>query len=131
MKNVLKDEILYFFEEEYELYKNCINEIEQYTPGEKPSFWELIHRIIEFCINKNKLYYLIFDQYKNKIDKEGELFKINNNLKTKNKFCIIVCISLNDKDIRYYKVKKIFDSPKIKNEPDNMIIIEVEHLLDE
>ena len=109
--------------------------IEQYKPNKFSIFWELIHKIIEFCKNKNKQYYIVFDQYKNKIDENGELFKLNEELKTKKQFCIIACFSLNDKNIRYYKIKELFnkslDSQTIKYEPDNLITIEIKHLLDE
>ena len=135
MKKILKDEIIYLFEDEYNSYIECVNMIEQYKPDKISTFWELIRKIIEFCKNKKKRYYIVFDQYKNKIDKDGELFKLNEELKTKNKFCLVACCSLNDKDIRYYKIKELFDlspdSKNIKNAPDNLRIREIDHLLDE
>ena len=135
MKKILKDEIIYLFEDEYNSYIECVNMIEQYKPDKISTFWELIRKIIEFCKNKKKQYYIVFDQYKNKIDKDGELFKLNEELKTKNKFCLVACCSLNDKDIRYYKIKELFDlspdSKNIKNAPDNLRIREIDHLLDE
>jgi hypothetical protein len=135
MKKILKDEIIYLFEDEYNSYIECVNMIEQYKPDKISTFWELIRKIIEFCKNKKKRYYIVFDQYKNKIDKDGELFKLNEELKTKNKFCLVACCSLNDKDIRYYKIKELFDlspdSKNIKNGPDNLRIREIDHLLDE
>ena len=135
MKKILKDEIIYLFEDEYNSYIECVNMIEQYKPDKISTFWELIRKIIEFCKNKKKQYYIVFDQYKNKIDKDGELFKLNEELKTKNKFCLVACCSLNDKDIRYYKIKELFDlspdSKNIKNGPDNLRIREIDHLLDE
>lgn len=131
MKKILKDEIIFLFKGEYNVYKECVQMIEQYMPDKSSSFWDIIDKIIKFCNNKKKDYYLIFDQYKNKIDQNGELFKLNEELKLKNKFCIVACCSLNDKDIRYYKIQKLFGSSSIKNKPDNMIILEIDHLLDE
>ena len=45
-----------------------------------------------------------------KIDENNELLKLNDKLKTKNKFCIIAFCSLNDKDVRYYKIQKLFNT---------------------
>ena len=132
MKKILKDEVLFLFKDEYNQYLKCIDIIEKYKPdGMSPSFWDLIHDIINLCENKNKKYYIVFDQYKNKIDKNNELFKLNDKLKTKNKFCIIACCSLNDKDVRYYKIQKLFNTSDNFKKADNIKIIEVTHLLDE
>ena len=132
MKKILKDEAMFLFKDEYKKYLECIDIIEKYKPNEiLSSFWDLIHNIINLCKNKNKEYYIIFDQYKNKIDKNDELFKLNEELKTKNQFCIIACCSLNDKDVRFYKLKKLFDISDNIKKTDNIKIIEVDHLLDE
>ena len=131
MKKILQDEIIFLFKDEYEIYKQCSQMIEEYEPDKSSSFWDIIHKIITFCNNKNKNYYLIFDQYKNKIDQNEELLKINEELKIKNKFCIIACCSLNDKDIRLYKIQNLFGSFNMKKNPDNMIILEIDCLLDE
>ena len=130
MKKILQDEIIFLFKDEYEIYKQCAQMIEEYEPDNLSSFWDIIRKIISFCNNKNKNYYLIFDQYKNKIDQNEELLKINEELRIKNKFCIIACCSLNDKDIRLYKIQKLFGSFNMKKNPENMIILEIEWLLD-
>ena len=129
MKNILKDEITFLFKDEYDLYLKCVDMIEEYMPKKFSTYWEIILNIIDLCQNENKQYFLIFDQYKDKIDTDGELFKLNEKLKTKNIFSIIVCCSLNDKDIRYYKIQKLFGSANLKNNPDNMIIYEITSLL--
>ena len=72
----------------------------------------------------------MFDQYKNKIDENAELFKLNDKLKKINKFCIIACCTLNDKDIRYYKLKNLFGNIQLKNQSDNIEIIEIKDILD-
>ena len=132
MKKIIKDEVMFLFQDEYNKYLECIDIIEKYEPNEiYSSFWELIHKIIKLCNNKNKKYFLVFVQYKNKIDENDELFKLNEELKLKNQFCIIACCSLNDKDIRFYKIQKLFDTPKNIKKADNIIIIEVDHLLDD
>ena len=131
MKKILQDEIIFLFKNEYDTYKKCAQMIENYKPDKSSSFWDIIRQIISFCNNKDKNYYLIFDQYKNKIDQNEELLKINEELKIKNKFCIISCCSLNDKDIRLYKIQKLFGSLNMKKNPDNMTIIEIDYLLDE
>ena len=132
MKKILKDEAMFLFKDEYKKYLECRDIIDQYEPNEMlSSFWDLIHKIINLCDNKNKEYYIVFDQYKNKIDKNGELFKLNEELKTKNKFCIIACCSLNDKDVRFYKIQKLFDISYNNKKADDIKIIEINHLLDE
>ena len=130
-KSILIDEIPFLFENEYEEYIKCANKINNFIPNKDSTFWDLIHEIIAFCKNSKKNYYIIFDQYKNKIDEKGELFKINEKLKLTEQFCIIACCSLNDKDIRFYKIIKLFN-PKdtLKNLPDNLEIKEITHLLD-
>ena len=130
MKTILKDEVIFLFQNEYIKYKECVDMINKYIPDTFSTFWELIYKIISLCDNENKEYYIIFDQYKNKIDENGELFKINNQLKGKNKFSIIACCSLNDKDIRFYKIQQLFGFSNIRNQPDNMKIKEIINLLD-
>ena len=66
-----------------------------------------------------------------KIDENNELLKLNDKLKTKNKFCIIAFCSLNDKDVRYYKIQKLFNTSDNFKKEDNIKIIEIDHLLDE
>ena len=59
------------------------------------------------------------------------MIKLNGKLKTKNKFCIIAFCSLNDKDVRYYKIQKLFNTSDNFKKEDNIKIIEIDHLLDE
>jgi len=130
-KKILIDEIAFLFEDEYKEFIKCANKINKYIPNKDSTFWDLIHEIIAFCKNSKKNYYIIFDQYKNKIDEKGELFKLNEKLKKTNQFCIIACCSLNDKDIRFYKITKLFNPKEAQEKlPDNLEIKEVTHLLD-
>jgi hypothetical protein len=130
-KSILIDEIAFLFENEYKEYIECANKINNYIPNKDSTFWELIHEIIGTCKNRKKFYYIIFDQYKNKFDENGELFKLNEELKKKNQFCIIACCSLNDKDIRFYKINILFNLKDAQEKlPDNLEITEITHLLD-
>ena len=113
MKYVLKDEIVYLFQDEFEEYKKCIAFINQINKDVNKNFWEIIISIIKiYCINKSKKYIFIFDQYKKEYDKNGELYNLNEFLKTKNnnekQYGIIACCSLDNKSIRELKVQNLF-----------------------
>ena len=58
MKYVLKDEIVYLFQDEYEEYKKCIAFINQINKDTNKNFWDIILSIIKiYCINKSiKIY---------------------------------------------------------------------------
>ena len=52
---------LYLFKNEYEQYKKCLYMINEYIPELYDSFWTLIYKIIDFCANEKKSYYLMFE----------------------------------------------------------------------
>ena len=126
LKQILKDEIPFLFENEYNKYQECIHIINKFQKNNMNTFWDLINYIIELCKHKDKSYIFAFDQYKDEFDQNGQLFKLNDKLKNKNKFGILVCCSMNDKDIREYKISKLFNEANLKYHPDNMKIEEVE-----
>ena len=126
LKQILKDEIPFLFENEYKIYQECIDIINKYQKNNMNTFWDLISHIIELCKNKDKCYIFAFDQYKDEFDQNGQLFKLNDKLKNKNKYGILVCCSMNNKDIREYKIAKLFNEANLKYYPDNMRIEEVE-----
>ena len=125
LKFIIKDEIPYLFENEYPKYKECINIINKFELNKMQTFWDLINSIIELCNNKDKYYIFTFDQYKDEFDQKGQLFALNNILKGQKKYGILVCCSMNDKDIRQYKIAKLFKESNLKYHPDNMEIDEL------
>ena len=60
MQDILKDEIVYLFENEYNSYIKCADIIDKLDKNMDDSFWNIIISIIKkFCINKNKKYIFI------------------------------------------------------------------------
>lgn len=129
MKNVLIDEIPYLFQNEFDKYLKCRNEISNYCSKPYSTFWEVINIIENYCDNKSKNYFFIFDQYKHDIDLNEELFKFNLKVKNKKNFGLIACCSMNDKDVRDYKLSKLFGE-EIQKKAENLIIIEIEEVVD-
>ena len=125
LKYILKDEIPFLFENEYQKYKDCIYIINNYEINKMKTFWDLISSIIELCNNKEKCYIFAFDQYKDEFDQKGQLFELNNKLKGQNKYGILVCCSMNDEDVRKYKIEKLFKEGNLKYKADNMEIDEL------
>ena len=113
-RQLIIDEIPYLFCAKYDDYLKCVNIIYKFIIQDEDSIWVLLNEIIKYIFENisEKRYTFIFDQYNNKIDKNGHLTKINNeyvqNLKiNKNKFGIITLSSMNNKDIKDY-IGKIF-----------------------
>ena len=110
-RQIIIDEIPYLFYENYDDYVKCVNKIEKFCIENEDSIWELISEIIAyiFGIEAKRKYFLILDQYNSKIDKNGNLHKINdefiqNKNKNKNRFGIITFSSMNNRDIKDYKI---------------------------
>ena len=110
-RQIIIDEIPYLFYENYDDYVKCVNKIEKFCIENEDSVWELISEIIAyiFGIEAKRKYFLILDQYNSKIDKNGNLHKINdefiqNKNKNKNRFGIITFSSMNNRDIKDYKI---------------------------
>jgi hypothetical protein len=80
LNHILKDEIPFLFENEYQKYIDCIDKINNYEINKMKTFWDLISSIIELCNNKDKSYIFAFD-YKDEFDHKGQLFELNNKLK--------------------------------------------------
>ena len=114
VKIILIDEIPYLFSNEYCVYEECKNQINNYYKSDLSTFWDLIKIIINYCVNENKYYFFIFDQYKEKLDVHENLFLINNYLKDKNKFALIACCTMNNKDVCAIKIDNIFGSESLK-----------------
>ena len=129
MKNILIDEIPYLFQNEYNNYLKCRDEIWNYCRKPFSTFWEVINIIEKYCDNTSKNYFFIFDQYKHDIDLNQELFKFNLKVKNKKNFGLIACCSMNDKDVRNYKLSTLFGE-EIQKKTENMIIIEIKEVVD-
>ena len=131
MKKILKDEIVYLFQNEYKQYKICLNWVDNLN-AENGDIWNIIKSLIKkFCINKYKKYIFIFDQYNYELDITKELYTLNEFLKNKNnQYGIIACCSMNNKSIRELKIQNLYGEEKLNNFPDNIKIKELKHLFD-
>ena len=132
MKAILKDEIVYLFKNEYSKYRKCLDWIDNYNKEEGSCFWEIIKGIIsKFCISEDKQYIFIFDQYKNKLDLNEDIYTINTNLKkNRDKSGIIVCCSMDNKSIRELKIKNFFGEDNSKIKENNIKIKEIKKMFD-
>ena len=135
MQDILKDEIVYLFENEYNSYIKCADIIDKLDKNNMDdSFWNIIISIIKkFCINKNKKYIFIFDQYKNEFDNNQKLYDLNEylkNLKNKEQYGIIACCSMNNKSVRKLKVENLFERVTTSDNADNIKIKEIKYLFD-
>jgi len=112
-KSVVIDEIPYLFCGDYESYYECLNIINKYElKNGNNNLWILIKTIIEFVIKIEnfaiKNYIFIFDQYNNTTDKEHYLSAICKKfLHNDYSIGIISLCSMNNSDIKEYKIQKI------------------------
>ena len=61
MKNTLKDEIAYLFQDEFKEYEKCIEWIDKINKDINKNFWNIIIYIIKtYCVNKSKKYIYIY-----------------------------------------------------------------------
>ena len=113
IKQILIDEIPYLFYNRYDEYFKCANTIALFSFESFDSFWDLIVKILEIINDipkDNKIYFFIFDQYNDKTDKNSRLIKIYQEFsvnKSKKKLGIITLSSMNNKDIKDYKINFI------------------------
>ena len=119
IKQVIIDEIPFLFYGNYNDYFECANLLINYNYNKKnSSFFDLINLVMEQIIkssNKKNEYIIVLDQYNDKFDKEGkELEKLYNKLILKKEekikettFCLLTFSSMNNKDIRQYKIQYI------------------------
>ena len=79
LKQILIDEIPYLFRNRYDEYFECIRLIALFHFENEESIWDLISKIIE-VVNKipddKRKYIFVFDEYKDKIDKNDKLTQI-------------------------------------------------------
>ena len=126
VKNILKDEIVYLFKNEYNQYIQCCTQIEKYISKINSTFWDLILIIAKCLTNKGKKYLFAFDQYnEDTIDPENKGIKSLISLNNENLHIIAVC-SMDDKRIKDYKVNKFLS----KQGENIFIILEIENFFD-
>ena len=134
MKKILKDEIIFLFKNEYEIYKKCLSFID--NSKNNNNFFDLIIKIItNFCKNESKHYIFIFDQYKTEYDPGKCLDNLNKSLiKNNNNYGLIACCSMDNKSVRELKVKNLsnnlFKEQDYAKESDNIIIEEIDEVFD-
>ena len=137
-RQLIIDEIPYLFYEMYDDYLKCINHIQRFIIENEDSLWVLVSELIDFIfgINDEKIYIFVLDQYNNKIDKNCKLNDIKNeyiqNLNKKNKqFGIITFSSMNNTDIKEYKIKLIENKIKYGFQSDIDDFKELTNIFDE
>lgn len=119
IKQLIIDEIPFLFYDNYDDYSKCAKKIINYCYDKKnSSFFDLINIVIEQILisqNRKELYIIVFDQYKDNFDKDGKQIESLYNkliLKKDDKikettFCLLTFSSMNNNDIRKYKIKYI------------------------
>lgn len=135
LKQLIIDEIPFLFYNNHEDYLECAKIISNYNYLQKDnnsSFFILINLVIDYIIQnpKKKYYIIVFDQYNDKIDIDGkQLDKIYDKLikhkdeKIKNIFFNIVTFSsMNNKDIRKYKIEYLKNVINKKDDKGNQIL---------
>ena len=146
-KQIIIDEIPYLFKGDYNNYLNCTNLIHQSSIEGEDSLWDLISKLIKFILDipYKKKYIFIFDQYNNKIDKNGKIIKIHDEFisnQNKKQIGIVSLSSMNNEDIKEYKIdfmkdifgnkyKKEINYVKSFNELNDIFDIEKFHFEDD
>ena len=118
VKNILADEIIYLFYDNYEHYLNCFNKIKIFNFFSDVDFWPLIDSILEECLNLNKNYIIGFDQYNDLIDPKKALASFEEkylNLPEKSQFKFLVISSMNETDVRQQKLNLLFGDSSNNN----------------
>ena len=119
LRQIIIDELPYLFHGDYEYYIRCIYLIQQFLIENEKSIWILIVNIIKFILTleREKKYIFIFDQYNNKMDIDDKIISIyqefvENNSQRKVKIGFVTLSTMNNKDIKDYKINvigKIFE----------------------
>ena len=127
IKQVIIDEIPFLFYQNYNDYSSCVKSIINYDYRKNSSFFELIDLVmvqITNSLNKKNEYIILLDQYNDKYDKNGInlnklYYKLIKNKDEKIKdttFCLLTFSSMNNNDIRQYKIQYI--QKKLEKEND-------------
>ena len=127
-KKILFNELIFLFKNDLKHYNECIKSLNN-VKFENDTFWNIISNLIKYLKDFKKKYTIAFDQYKARIDPKGDLIKIKNIIN--NKFRLIVCCSLNDKDIKKMKIKNLFKTFDYMNDLyENIIYNDIEDIFD-
>ena len=133
IKQLIIDEIPFLFFGDYQEYSDCVNAIINYLYNlNTSSFFDLINLVLNRIINssnKKSAYIIVFDQYNDKYDKEGKKLEIFYNMLIKNKedkikdttFCLLTFSSMNNEDIRKYKIQYIKNKLLKKNDKGHIL----------
>ena len=136
IKELLLNEIPFLFYGDYEGYSKCVQILDNHYNKEDQTIYPIINKILDFLISKkSKSNFLIaFDQYNDKVDKDNnELNKLFEKLIIKNKkdfnFGLITFSSMNNRDIRKYKIESLDTTNYIRNNSEfKKIKIEIKNL---
>ena len=117
IKQLIIDEIPFLFYGNFKDYKECAEIIINFNYDKDSSFFKLINLVIDKIIScpKKQKYIIVLDQYNDKIDKNNKELDLLYDKLIKNKkeslkditFSLITFSSMNNEDIRYYKIQYI------------------------
>lgn len=116
IKNILADEILFLFYNNYNDYIECYQNIMKFNYYGCKSFWTIINIIINVCSKINKKFIIGFDQYSDNIDEKKYLNILEDKyLNNSKKFKFIVISSMNETDVRKQKMDYLFEKNSERN----------------
>ena len=114
VRQIFVDEILFLFYENYDKYLICLKKIKFFNLLNETSFWPLIDLILEECSNLDKKFIIGFDQYNDSIDPDNYLDNLEEKYLNAN-FKFIVISSMNETDVRQYKLNLLFEKNNSEN----------------
>ena len=122
IKQKLVDEIPYLFYGDYESYKECCKLINKFEFSNINCVFTLVDSILDYENKKKKInnkYIICFDQYNDSCDRNGKINDIIQKIlgiKELNQFFLFLCLkSMNNKDVKSLKVKKLLNSDDIED----------------
>ena len=139
LKQLFIDEIPFLFYNNFSGYIQCVNDIIDFIYDKNTSnYFDLVNLVIDHILKDKKIknkYLIVLDQYNDKTDKDNnhlkELYKklIQNKINEYNNIVIglITFSSMNNKDIREYKIKHLFEG-KFEDNFQEHYLEEVENL---
>ena len=115
-------EIPFLFYNNYKGYKNCVENLQEYSNNNDDTIWPLIDIILSSLENNDKIKFIAFDQYNSNSDPNNELENIcNKYLKKYNKdIGFLTLSSINNRDIKELKVKHMLQTNNEFQYPKNI-----------
>ena len=133
IKRILVNEIPYLYYKDFANYEKCVKEIKQFELGLKNTIWDLIDKILnDLLIVQNKKCFIVFDQYSKDLDPNNKMEllvkKILGDKNGQKLFSFFCFMSMNNKEVKELKRKKIFNIKEARNIDINEIKNTIIHL---